>query len=912
MTANLPTPGRLALAFFFLGVSVGGLLIPNYAAAGARVLFRHDCSVGGEVWIPAFPEDKATEILTARFRDALSAIRPQAELTAEEVGSALTSFHKAFCVLERYGEPSIDQLADGKELRGLVRELVAIGRREGIGERKAGIAADLAIQIASSLSDDAQRAALRKEAIDAKLSLAVKSRDVATLGDFFDELFEEQIRYLVSQNADQKPNPYLALKAIEKAIGEISIDDLARVNHLRIQRALYSLTARFPEPERDAADCLGLARRSGTSRALLVGIGGYTEEKIPDLRGPVNDVELLRKALEIRGVEDKDIRMAVNITREQLISEMRALVSETNCGDSVLFHYSGHSNRGDARKSAARALKGWNVWLMPSDSTPEGKGALYAAELSQFVTALRNRGANVLMIIDTNFAAGLDLVDLQELATPQRRWTGRISAADDAVSGGAPDLGAITAVHDGAGDFAVLYSGDIQHFAFERKINIAEGESRVLGVFTYAVARALQTNEDPTVRELLLAVDQEYLAVDQEYLAELATTERPADEGRPIPVLDASAPDMRFFSGEHSIDEGKLDIEIYRPELTRGVRVVKSAEFEIVGRLSNPRKYANLTINLQPVEVDANGRFSAKMRLPPGRNELQFAAIDFDYVFHTSTIELELTDDLEQLASQGEKYALIMGNQDYVNESFKDLDTPHRDADAIGKVLRDRFGFKTSIQSPTGSVIDLTLLDATQRQIQSTMRLLRNRLREDSTLLVYYAGHGVYQEDINRAYWLPVDAEPDADYTWIKATDLTDTLKQFLARNILVVADSCYSGAMAKRDVPALKTLDEDRRKALLKAATRKSRVLISSGGTEPVLDAGGGEHSVFARAFITALEGMDKEIFSSQELYSQFIYPMVHGNEYQEPQHKELEQSGHEGGDVIFWRTTAEPTAAE
>ncbi len=371
-------------------------------------------------------------------------------------------------------------------------------------------------------------------------------------------------------------------------------------------------------------------------------------------------------------------------------------------------------------------------------------------------------------------------------------------------------------------------------------------------------------------------------------------------------MLDASAPDMRFFERPNPFEQGTLEIEILSPELTRGVKMVKSPKLKIEGRLINPKKYANLTIDLKPVEVDWNGHFSIEVDLTLGRNALKFAAIDYNYVFHTKKIEFELADDVERLATESKKYALIIGNQDYIDDHFRDLKTPLRDVEVIGNLLRERYGFKTTIQSSTGSVIDLILHNATALKIHSTIKLLKNRLPENSILILYYAGHGVYQKDIDRAYWLPVDAEPDADYTWIKATYLTDKLKQFAARNILVVADSCYSGAMAKRDVPALMTLDEDRRKALIKAATRKSRILISSGGTEPVVDSGGGDHSVFARAFITALQQMDMEIFSSHEIYSQFIYPIVHGNEKQEPQHKELEQSGHEGGDVVFWQTAA------
>jgi len=828
------------------------------------------------------------------------------ESESDRVTSALKEFRQAFCTIEYNQELNLDRLVGGEEPREHVEALALISSRQDIGERDASIAADFVLQLSSRLTDDTQRQAILEKAIKVKLAYAVANEDVATVGAFFDDLFYD----VLSQKGDLSANPYLALREIQKATGNISIDDLARVNNLGIQRALYSLVAKFPEPERSVADCVGLLKRTGAVRALLVGVGEYNSPEMYDSAGPINDIELLKRTLEVREIED--IRLAVNITRNQLISQMRALVLDTDCGDSVVFHFSGWALPLDSACSDAKsacALKGWNLALALADTILKGRhNVLYAAELSQFITAIRNRGANVSMIIDTDNAAALNIVGLQKLANPPTAfWTGRLLASGKPVSTNR-DLGSITAVHEGAGAFAVFYAADADHSAYEYKIAIPEQEPRVLGVFTYAVARVLQTSKNPTVRELLLAIDQEYVTELTKQRERTVIVEKDP----PIPVLDASAPDMQFLGGQEPIEQGTLDIDILSPKLTRGVTPVRSSKIKIVGRLIDPQKYASLTIDLKPVQVASTGDFSVEIELLPGRQELQFVAIDYNFVFRTKKIEFELPDDLARVAREGKKYALIIGNQDYIDDHYRDLETPRRDAETIGNLLRDRYGFETAIQSSTGSVVDLTLLNATHREIHSTIRLLRSRLPENSTLVVYYAGHGVYQEDIDRAYWLPVDAEPDAEYTWIKATDLIDTLKQFAARNILVVADSCYSGAMAKRDVPDLESLDDDRRKALLKAATRKSRILISSGGTEPVLDGGGGAHSVFARAFITALKQMDKEIFSSQEMYSQFILPMVQGNENQEPQHKELEQSGHEGGDVIFWHTTVETTALQ
>ena len=41
-----------------------------------------------------------------------------------------------------------------------------------------------------------------------------------------------------------------------------------------------------------------------------------------------------------------------------------------------------------------------------------------------------------------------------------------------------------------------------------------------------------------------------------------------------------------------------------------------------------------------------------------------------------------------------------------------------------------------------------------------------------------------------RAYWLPVDAEPNSDANWISSAMLTDHLNRMAAHHVLVVADS--------------------------------------------------------------------------------------------------------------------------
>ena len=50
----------------------------------------------------------------------------------------------------------------------------------------------------------------------------------------------------------------------------------------------------------------------------------------------------------------------------------------------------------------------------------------------------------------------------------------------------------------------------------------------------------------------------------------------------------------------------------------------------------------------------------------------------------------------------------------------------------------------------------------------------------------------------NEGFWLPSDAEINDDTNWISNEYITRKIKSYSARNILVIADSCYSGTLTR------------------------------------------------------------------------------------------------------------------
>jgi len=155
---------------------------------------------------------------------------------------------------------------------------------------------------------------------------------------------------------------------------------------------------------------------------------------------------------------------------------------------------------------------------------------------------------------------------------------------------------------------------------------------------------------------------------------------------------------------------------------------------------------------------------------------------------------------------------------------------------------------------------------------------------------------------------VPVDGKLNSPSNWISTIDISDFLGRMSARHVLVVADSCYSGALTRSDYPQLKVgVSEEAREHWLKTMSEKSsRTVLSSGDLTPVLDTGGvgsSEHSVFTKAFLDVLRENNK-ILEGRMLYTQIAAQVAYTaslEQEQIPQYLPIRSAGHESGDFLF-----------
>ena len=229
----------------------------------------------------------------------------------------------------------------------------------------------------------------------------------------------------------------------------------------------------------------------------------------------------------------------------------------------------------------------------------------------------------------------------------------------------------------------------------------------------------------------------------------------------------------------------------------------------------------------------------------------------------------------------GRYHALVIGNDTY--SGLPRLQTAIRDARAIAMLLRESYGFEVQL-----------LTDVDRAVMFASIEAAGNRMTSADNLLIYYAGHGWFDERAERGYWLPVDSARDTKANWISNSLITDTLRGTEAKHVMIIADSCYSGSLTrgiKSTAPGPNYLE--------RMVKRRARVVLTSGGLEPVVDGGANGHSVFAGALLRVLRETTTVIDGST-LFSSLRRRVMLASD-QTPEYGDIRMAGHDGGDFLF-----------
>lgn len=231
-------------------------------------------------------------------------------------------------------------------------------------------------------------------------------------------------------------------------------------------------------------------------------------------------------------------------------------------------------------------------------------------------------------------------------------------------------------------------------------------------------------------------------------------------------------------------------------------------------------------------------------------------------------------------------HALLIAVQDYKDPSIPDLDQPLKDVTRLKEVLVKDYSFlDENVQ---------VLADPDRNTLYAHLDELQSRLDKGDNLLVFYAGHGIWDAQLEQGYWLPSDAEPNKRSSWISNGTLRDYIGGIPARHTLLITDACFSGGIFKS-----RALFENSSTAIETLYLRKSRKAMTSGTLEKVPD-----RSVFVAALVKRLQDNQEPFVTAEELFIGLKrYVIENSPNAQVPQYGEVGQTGDEGGEFIFVR---------
>ncbi|MEZ5071037.1 MAG: caspase family protein [Bacteroidales bacterium] len=215
-------------------------------------------------------------------------------------------------------------------------------------------------------------------------------------------------------------------------------------------------------------------------------------------------------------------------------------------------------------------------------------------------------------------------------------------------------------------------------------------------------------------------------------------------------------------------------------------------ELDLVGEVRDQGSIRFVSVNSDMRSPNEEGYFSARLPLTTGLNPVRILTSDDANNLSESIFYINFVPPRPSLAQRittsSRYYGLIIGVGRYRDPDLPDLDNPVPDAQKLYQVLRDQYSFREE---------NMTLLrDAGRNEIVEALDHLAQVVTPEDNVLIFYAGHGTWDERANVGYWLPSDAYLNTTANWFRNSTLVDYLKTIDSRHTLLITDACFAGAI--------------------------------------------------------------------------------------------------------------------
>jgi hypothetical protein len=247
------------------------------------------------------------------------------------------------------------------------------------------------------------------------------------------------------------------------------------------------------------------------------------------------------------------------------------------------------------------------------------------------------------------------------------------------------------------------------------------------------------------------------------------------------------------------------------------------------------------------------------------------------------TVACNAINHLNQSKEFKMNHLFLIGIDKYLDSNISDLNTCVKDVHKFRDVLLEKYDFDST------RLFEIYNEDATSRNIQDAFGNYIKTLDSNSNLIIYYSGHGAYEEKTDRGFWVSYDSKPEYS-TFLANEVLIGLIQKIKARHIFLIADCCFSWSIFVKD----------ERKAISEFIENPSRMVLASGrGYTYEITSNNAPLNIFSDAIIEylTLAQIDFRVGSLIEAVKQ----QIGADSRQTAQGARLIDSNDKGGEFIF-----------
>jgi|ERR1035441_4673685 type VI secretion system lysozyme-like protein len=216
------------------------------------------------------------------------------------------------------------------------------------------------------------------------------------------------------------------------------------------------------------------------------------------------------------------------------------------------------------------------------------------------------------------------------------------------------------------------------------------------------------------------------------------------------------------------------------------------------------------------------------------------------------------------------RYALLIGISEYSDPKVGTLKKSIRDVEALERVLAD---------PERGNFSVTKLINCTKRESDLAVSALTKKRVHGETILLYFSGHGIRDDDCNLYLALSDTESDDLWATAILAPNLCHVLDKSLADEQLVILDCCHSGSFA---VGAKATLGDSVGTKDIFIREGKGRVVLTASDAtsfawESGSDAAVTNESLFTHHLVRGIESGDADLEGDARIDADELYRYVY-----------------------------------